>query len=136
MELIPPKKNVPETNKVEVRYQVKFPDTYGSAFLEKHTPVNDLRELTPLKSLTETFGVIIHVSPARSATSNAVANIKASIMALVSRIRKDLEDERTKKLTNNIQKQFDAKLDAIFRRVEANKAEAKQDLLQALAREI
>jgi len=63
------RKTLHTPDNARIKYQVRLPDTIERTIVQRHTPIPDLQQVTPIKTLAEAFGGEVEVSPERSACS-------------------------------------------------------------------
>lgn len=79
---------------ISVKHYVSLTDTHGSTLVRRHTPVPDLREMTPVEELRQTIGSTnVTISPAKSACSETQIKVETDIGTLMARMKQELRRE-------------------------------------------
>lgn len=96
------KKNKSES--VQVSHPLSFPDSKGSTEVQRHLPITQLREITPVCELAAAVGSQeIHVSPARSACTDTEVTVNVSFASIIAKAREDLRAEMESKFGKVVQ---------------------------------
>jgi len=75
---------------VQIQYKVKLPDTHGTMTVPRHTPLPEITQLSPIRSLHASFQGDIDVSPAHSACSNTEVTISTSLTGIAAQIQENV----------------------------------------------